>query len=245
MTTFFERGSMRLRSCASLVLALAAVPAALRAQEISAGNYVRASAGITTPVNPTGTLRDWKRGTGFALSWENWESMGGGAPRAGFGIAFDYAQLPLDEQQFVATFKTGQGLHATSASANKTSVWTIATDFRLRIPTPLVMPTINFGFGIIDFHPSTVQYVATDGTQGSAEQKGRTGAELSIGGGIDRQIAGRVAVYAEALYRYGFTSVGEGIAAPGSACLNSGGCDALKNTSFGTIRGGLRIKVDR
>lgn len=235
---------MRLRSCASLVLALAAIPLTARAQ-ISGGNYVRVAAGVTSPVNPSGTLRDWDRGTGFALSWENWESMGGGTPRAGFGIAFDFAQLPLNEQQFIATFQNGQGERAASASANKTSVWTIATDFRLRIPMVLVMPTVNFGFGIIDIHPSTIDYTTTGGTAGKAAQKGRTGAELSIGGGVDRQVAGRVAVYAEALYRYGFTSVGEGIAAPGSACLQGGGCDALKNSSFGTIRGGLRINVDR
>lgn len=237
---------MRLRSCASLVLAFAAAPLSLHAQEeISSGNYLRLSAGMTAPVNPSGSFRDWNRGTGFAVSWENWESMGGGPPRAGFGITADYAQLPLNEQQFLATFQTGQGARATSASASKTSVWTIATDLRLRIPVPALMPTVNFGFGIIDFHPSKINYVTTGGATGTAEQKGRTGAELSIGGGIDRQIVGRVAAYVEALYRYGFTSVGEGIAAPGSACLQGGGCDALKNTSFGVIRGGLRIRVDR
>lgn len=236
---------MRLSSCASLVLGLAAAPLTLKAQDISSGNYVRVSAGVTSPVNPSGSFRDWDRGNGFGVSWENWESMGGGPPRAGFGIAFDYAQLPLNEQQFLATFQTGQGARASSATAKKTSVWTIATDLRLRIPMPLVMPTVNFGFGIIDYRPSTVNYVTTGGTSGTAEQKGRTGAELSIGGGIDREIAGRVAAYVEALYRYGFTSVGEGIAAPGSACLEGGGCDALKNTAFGTIRGGLRIHVDK
>ncbi len=196
-------------------------------------------------MNPSGTLRDWDHGTGFALSWENWESVGGGSPRAGFGIAADYAQLPLDERQFISTFQTGQGARASSATATSTKVWTIATDLRLRIPMPVIMPTVNFGFGIIDFHPSSVHYVATDGTSGTAAQKGRTGAELSIGAGIDRQIAGPVAAYVEALYRYGFTSVGEGIAAPGSACLQAGGCDALRNTSFGLIRGGLRVRVDR
>lgn len=236
---------MRLSSCASLVLGLAAAPLTVKAQDISSGNYLRVSAGVTSPVNPSGSFRDWDRGNGLAVSWENWESMGGGPPRAGFGIAFDYAQLPLNEQQFLATFQTGQHERAASASANKTSVWSIATDLRLRIPMPVLMPTVNFGFGIIDFHPSDVNYVTTTGSSGTAQQKGRTGAELSIGGGIDRQIVGRVAAYAEALYRYGFTSVGEGIAAPGSACLGGGGCDALKNTAFGLIRGGLRIRVDK
>ena len=42
--------------------------------------------------------------------------------------------------------------------------------------------------------------------------------------------------------RYGYTSFGQGLAGSGSACLTSG-CDLLKNTPLGTIRGGLRVHV--
>jgi hypothetical protein len=51
-------------------------------------------------------------------------------------------------------------------------------------------------------------------------------------------------VFGEALYTYGFTSLGRGIANPGGTCTTNG-CDVLKNTVLGTLRGGLRLQVGR
>ena len=77
---------------------------------------------------------------------------------------------------------------------------------------------------------------------GSAKQRHRSGAELTIGGGLERHIVDRYGLFAEAEYAYGFTSIGQGAATPGGLCATSS-CDILKNTSIATLRGGLSVRV--
>src|SRR5512135_2576088 len=72
------------------------------------GDYVRLSAGLLSPVNPQGSLRDWDRGTAYNLVWENWHSGPGGVGRIGFGIGVNYGLLPLNQTQFLSEFVTPQ-----------------------------------------------------------------------------------------------------------------------------------------
>lgn len=207
------------------------------------GDYFRFSAGAVSPVRPQGSLRDWSRGTGFALNWENWGAGPTGADIVGFGATIGYALLPLNSAEFIRNFTptlvTGQ---TQTATASRAGVFELATNARIRIPAPFVMPSVLLGFGFMNWHPGTVHYTTTTGASADAKQESRSGPELSIGAGLDKHIYDRVGVFAEALYTYGFTSFGQGLATPTGVCANNG-CDALKNTSLGTIRGGLRLRL--
>jgi hypothetical protein len=214
------------------------------ASGLVAGDYLRIGAGVTTPVNPQGSLRDWKSGTGASVIWENWQNGGSGVGRVGFGLGVAYSLLPLKQDQFLADFTPPlTGGKATSATASKAGILEVTSSIRIRIPAPLVMPTINVGIGFINWAPGKISYTSTTapGTS-TVKQQHRSGAEFSIGGSLDRQIYDRFAAYAEAAYVYGYTAYGRGFTTPGSVC-GSAGCDPLKNTTVGWIRGGLRIRV--
>lgn len=207
------------------------------------GDYLRVTGGVMSPVNPQGSFRDWDRGTSYGVTWENWQSGSGGVGRVGFGIGVNYGLLPLNERQFLSEFLTPLGSSATSARASNASLLEIETSVRVRIPTPFIMPNISVGFGYINFRPSTIEYTSPTGTAATAEQR-RYGGEFTIGAGLDKHIVDRFAVFGEASYTYGFTSLGQGLARPGGTCAtSSNGCDPLKNTTLGTIRGGLRVHV--
>jgi hypothetical protein len=244
---------MRSRLFASLLLALAAmvvVTPAIGAQSgdpyadgLTAGDYLRISGGMISPVHPQGSLKDWDRGKTLALAWEGWQSGSGGVGRLGFGVTADYSRLPLNQTQFISEFTPASGGTTTSATASSATAFSIGTNLRLRIPSPLIMPSIEFGFGYLDFNPTTVHYVATTGS-GDVTQRHRRGAALSFGAGLDKQVVNKFAVFGEAVYTYGFTSLGYGFATPGGTCATNG-CDVLKNTTLGVIRGGLRVQMGR
>ncbi len=205
------------------------------------GDYIRVAAGVVSPVHPQGSLRDWDRGQNVGVEWENWQPGSSGVSNFGFGLGFEYSHLPLNESQFLSTFETVQGTTATSADASGAKLFSLTTRIRYRIPNPVVVPNISLGFGFLNYQPSTIDFTAPGGN-GTTTQKHRTGGSISFGGGLDRQIYDRAAIYGEAVYTYAFTSLGEGLASPGGVCA-ANGCDALKNTSVGVIRGGLRIRV--
>jgi hypothetical protein len=208
---------------------------------LTAGDYVRVSAGVTTPVNPQGGFRDWKAGTGFAVAYENWQPGDVGVSRLGLSLGFSYSALPLDEAQFVADFSPLSGGKATSASAGNGSLFELNTGLRIRIPAPLLVPTVRFSLGYIGWRPQKITYTAASG-DGTTRQQTRNGAELSIGAGLERHFAQRFGIFGEADYVYGFTSLGQSSATPGGICA-SNGCDVLKNTSVTTIRGGVSVKL--
>jgi hypothetical protein len=245
---------MRPRFAFGLFAALVSLSSVGRAQDRAAqserfadgllpGDYLRLSGGMMAPVNAQGSLRDWDRGTVYGLVWENWQSGAGGVGRVGYGIGVNYGLLPLDEQQFLSEFLTPQGTRATSASASNASVLEIETNLRFRIPSPFIMPSFSLGLGYLNYRPSTITYTAGGTSSSTAEQR-RYGAEFTIGGELDKRIVDRVAIYGEAMYTYGFTGLGQGIARPGGTCATStNGCDPLKNTSLGVVRGGLRVHI--
>ncbi len=208
------------------------------------GDYLRVGAGAIAPVHPQGSLRDWNRGTTASVVWEGWYGASADDPgMIGFGVGGDYARMPLNERQFLSVFTTPDAGTATSATASAATVFSIETTFRIRIPTPFIMPSVLIGLGYLDFHPSTIHYTAPGG-DGTTTQQHRRGAALSIGAGLDKHIVQRVAVFGEALYSYGFTSLGQGLVTPGGTCA-SNGCDVLKNTTLGTLRAGLRLQVGK
>jgi hypothetical protein len=210
------------------------------------GNYLRASAGFTSPLNPSGAYRDWDGGTAFALSWENWDNGARGVGRLGFAIGGSYAALPFDAAQFLPRFQSLAGIPATSAHASAASLITVETQLRYRIPVPYLMPSILFGFGYINFHPSKIHYATATAADATTGQQQKSGAVISIGAGLDRQLFDRYALFGEGTYGYGFTSLGAGFAnARGTCAVSNDGCDVLKNIALGTLRGGLRVRVGR
>ncbi len=214
------------------------------ADGLVAGDYLRAGAGMLSPVNAQGSLRDWDRGQGFSVAWENWQAGSGGIGRVGFGLGVNYGLLPLSEQQFLVDFIDPLSrVPATSATASDASVLEIETSVRVRIPAPYIMPSVSLAFGYINFHPGTIHYTSAAGP-GTTNQQRRYGGELTIGAGLDKHIIDRWAAFGEALYTYGFTSLGQGFVSPNGNCP-SNGCDPLKNTTLGTIRGGLRVRMGR
>jgi hypothetical protein len=231
------------------VLALVVVlPAAVTAQGtgdrtaggFTQGDYLRVGAGVTSPINPQGSLKDWGPGAGASITWESWGGGGTGLGRAGFGLGVAYSLLPLKPDVFRSEFVPLTGGTTTSASGSKAGILEITSSLRVRIPFPVVMPAINVGFGFINWHPGKINYVATSGS-GTVRQQSRSGAELSLGGSIERNFFDRYGAYVEGAYVYGYTTYGRGFATPGSVCSTS--CDPLKNTTVTSFRAGLRVRV--
>jgi hypothetical protein len=213
------------------------------ADGLTPGDYVRAAFGTVNPINPKGAIRDWKRGSGVTLAWENWDVGSGGVARFGFGVEGSYNFFPFNDAQFIADFVGGPNGQLLTATADKSSILQIGVTTRLRIPMPYIMPSIAVGFGFIDWRPGQIRYTAVGGN-GTAKQQHRSGGSISLTGGLDKHIVDRFGVFADATYTYGYTSFGGGLAAAGSACLQAD-CDLLKNTQLGVIRGGLRVRVGR
>jgi hypothetical protein len=212
-------------------------------EPIQPGDYLRLSGGIATPVSAKGSLRDWKSGAGFGVAWESWQAGQSGVGRVGFALTAIYNLLPLDEARFVSEFTPSSGGTTTSATASRAGILEVTTNVKIRIPAPLVVPMVNVGLGLIDWHPGTIHYQSTTGS-GTARQQHRTGLEFSIGGGIDRTIVDRFALFGEAAYVFGYTSYGGGFTSPGGVCT-AGGCDVLRNTTIVTARAGLRARIGR
>ena len=202
-----------------------------------AGDYLRIGAGMTSPVSPQGSLRDWGNGTGLSLSWENWQSGGSGVGRLGFGITGTYSYLPFKPD----VFETESGT-ARNATASHAGILEIVSNARIRFPSPVLSPAITIGFGFINWAPGRITFTDVGNQTVSVTQEHRSGAELSFGASIDRQLWDRYAAYVEGSYVYGYTSYGRGFTAPGGVCTTSG-CDPLKNTTVTTLRGGLRVRL--
>lgn len=207
-----------------------------------AGGYLRVSGGVVTPVNPGGSLKEWDAGSTFHVMWENWENTDRGTLSLfGFGLYGDVSFLQFDQNQFIRDFTNGPNGTVTSARAGRGRAIQFGVNTRFRIPAPYFTPSIGLGFGFIDWHPASIDYVAVGGS-GTAKQQNRQGAALTLTAGIDKHIFDRVSIFGEAAYAYGYTSFGQGLGATGSACL-AANCDLLKNMPFGTIRAGLKTRI--
>jgi hypothetical protein len=153
----------------------------------------------------------------------------------------DYALLPFDEEQFLKDFKPLSGT-AVSASAKKAGVFQAGVNLRIRIPAPYIMPSVFLQLGFLNWHPGEITFTTTTVSSQTAKQQNRSGGLVAIGGALDKHIYDRIAIFGEALYTFAYTSFGEGLGGSGSQCITSG-CDLLRNTSLGSIRGGLRVRV--
>jgi hypothetical protein len=207
-----------------------------------AGGYLRLSGGIATPVNPGGSLKEWNAGPTFNVMWENWENTDRGTLSLfGFGLYANLALLPFDESQFIQDFANGPNGTVLSARAGRSRAIQFGVNTRFRIPAPYFTPSIGLGFGFLDWHPASIEYVAVGGS-GTAKQENRQGVVLALTGAIDKHIFDRVSIFGEASYAYGYTSFGQGLGASGSACI-AVSCDLLRNMPFGTIRAGLKTRL--
>lgn len=206
------------------------------------GNYVRVGVSSVAPISPQGSLKDWSRGVGLGVTYENWDQGRSGVGRIGYGFMLDYALLPFNEDQFLRDFTPLSG-QTVNASATRAGVFQAGVNLRVRIPAPYIMPSVFFQLGFLNWHPGEITYTTTTvTTPQTAKQESRSGGLVTIGGSLDKTIYDRFAIFGEALYTYAYTSFGQGLAASGSQCIASN-CDLLKNTSLGSIRGGLRVRV--
>src|SRR5215467_7688229 len=243
---------MRLRSVvATVVSALlgSLAPAAVVAQQATdpladglvPGNYIRVGVSSVNPVSPQGSLKDWNRGVGFGVTYENWDQGRSGVGRIGYGFMVDYALLPFNDQQFIRDFIPLSGTTLT-ATAKRAGVFQAGVNLRIRIPAPYIMPSVFMQLGFLNWRPGQITFTTTTVANQTVKQETRSGGLLSIGGSLDKHIYDRFAIFGEALYTYAYTSFGQGLGASGSQCVASN-CDLLKNTSLGSIRGGLRVRV--
>jgi hypothetical protein len=207
------------------------------------GAYLRVGAGTMAPVNAQGSLRDWKPGTGVSAAWESWDQGQTGVSRLGFAIAAAYSSLRLDTDRFLTEFTPPTGGSVSSVSAGTAGVIEVTTNLIFRIPAPFIMPHVTVGLGFIDWRPGEIRYTGTTGS-GTTKQQHRSGGEIAIGGGLDKHIYDRFAIFGEGMYVYGYTRFGAGYGTPTGACAASG-CDALRNTTVTTLRGGLRVRIMR
>lgn len=239
---------MRLQSLTFVLLLGFAVSA--RAQEVdryadglTPGAYLRIGGGTMTPVNAQGSLKDWKPGNGLSVAWESWDAGQTGVSRMGFAISGAYSSLRLDTGRFLGEFVPPNGGSVTSVNAGTAGVLEVTTNLIFRIPAPYIMPHITLGLGFIDWRPGEIRYTGTAGN-GTTKQQHRSGGELAIGGGLDKHIYDRFAIFGEGMYVYGYTRFGGGYGTPTGVCATSG-CDALRNTTVATLRGGLRVRMAR
>jgi len=205
------------------------------------GNYVRVGVSSVAPVSPSGSLKDWSRGVGFGVTYENWDQGRNGVGQIGYGFMVDYALLPFDEDQFLKDFKPLSGT-AVSASAKKAGVFKAGVNLRVRIPAPYIMPSVFLQLGFLNWHPGEITFTTTTVSSQTAKQQTRSGGLVAIGGALDKHIYDRFAIFGEAVYTFAYTSFGQGLGGSGSECITSN-CDLLKNTSLGSLRGGLRVRV--
>jgi hypothetical protein len=237
---------------ATLGLALSAFAAPIRAgaqatdplaDGLVPGDYLRVSVNSTNPISPQGSLKDWSRGVGLGVMWENWDQGRGGVGRIGYGFMVGYSLLPFDSDQFLSEPFISQFGRATTATGKRAGAFQLGVNVRFRIPAPYIMPWLSLGLGFIDWHPGEIKYTtATTTSPQTAKQEHRSGGAVSIGAGVDKHIYDRFGVFAQAMYTYGYTSFGQGLGGSGSACLQTS-CDLLKNIPFGTLGGGLRVRV--
>jgi hypothetical protein len=241
---------MRLRSLVLLAVAGSSLAVTHRAfaqatdpmaDGLQRGDYFRLSGGTVAPVNPRGSLKDWGRGAGFNLAWENWDLSGSSGQMGLFGFSLfgELSFLPFKEEQFKIDFADGPNGTVLTASGDKARVIQLGVSTRFRIPMRYIMPSISVGFGFLDWHPGEITYTAARGS-GTAKQQNRQGGALNLTGALDKHIFDRYALFAEAAYAYGFTSWGQ-VGGSSSICVTSE-CDILKNTPLGVIRGGLRYR---
>ena len=202
--------------------------------------YLRVGFGPTSPVNAQGTLRDWRPGRGASVAWESWDAGQTGVSRMGFALSLAYSSLPLNTTRFLTEFVPPNGGSVSSINAGSAGVLEVVTNLIFRVPSPYIMPHFTIGLGFLDWRPGEIQYTGSAGS-GKTKQQRRSGGEIALGGGLDKHIYDRFAVFSEATYVFGLTRFGGSLA---GACT-SNGCDALTNTTVTTLRGGLRVRLMR
>ena len=155
----------------------------------------------------------------------------------GFGVGADYSRLPLNEAQFNSDF-TSLGAHPTSATASSATAFTISTAIRFRIPGAIHHAEPRSRIRIYGFHSEHRALQAPTGS-GTANQLRRRGAAFTFGGGLDKHIVDRYAIFAEAVYTTASRASVRASRRRAARASNTQ-CDVLKNTAFGVLRGGLR-----
>jgi hypothetical protein len=205
------------------------------------GDNIRVTAGRAMP--HVG-MHNWDTGMSYGIAWESWDpGRGAGPSRVAVGLAGSYSRLPFSRSDFAKEFESATGKQVTQATASAATIADLQVTARVRGPTMLVMPSLVIGVGYYNFSPSTIAYQATD-TAGTARTRGKSGPSANIGLAVDGPFIGRTALFAEALYAYGWSSDNQLSRSASSRC---GGnvCDTFKSTQTTLLRGGVRLRLGR
>jgi hypothetical protein len=158
----------------------------------------------------------------------------------GFALSAAYSTLPLNRDRFLTEFVPPNGGSVSSINSGTAGVLEVVTNLIFRVPAPYIMPHFTIGLGFLDWRPGEIQYTGSAGS-GRTKQQHRSGGEIAFGGGLDKHIYDRFAVFSEATYVFGLTRFGGGLT---GACA-AAGCDVQSNTTVTTLRGGLRVRMMR
>ena len=204
------------------------------------GDNVRVTAGRATP---HAGMHNWESGLAFGVAWESWDPGRGGPPRMAVGLAGSYGKLRFARSTFIDDFESTTGQQITQASASGAAIADLLATIRVRGPAFLLMPSVFIGVGYYSFMPGTIEFRASD-SAGTARSRRKSGPAANIGLSIDGPTIARTALFAEALYAYGWSSDNYFSQSASSRCTGNT-CDAFKSTQTTMIRGGIRVRVGR
>jgi hypothetical protein len=204
------------------------------------GDNVRVTAGQATP---RGGMHNWESGLTLGLAWESWDPGRNGPPRLAVGLAGSYSKLPFARSTFITDFESTTGRQVTQASASDAAIADLLLTVRVRGPAVVVMPSMFIGVGYYSFTPGTIVFQATD-SAGTARSRRKNGPAANIGLSLDGPTFARAALFADALFAYGWSSDNYLSRSATSRC-GGNTCDAFKSTQTTMIRGGVRVRVGR
>src|SRR5262249_124616 len=159
------------------------------------GDYLRVGVSSIAPLGSQGSLKDWSRGVGLGIEYENWNQGRTGVGRIGYGFMVGYSLLPFDSDQFLSDRIVTPFGTPTTASAQRAGVFELGVDIRFRIPAPYIMPWLKLGLGFIDWAPGKITYSTATTPAQTAKQEHRSGGAFSVGAGLDKHIYDRLGVF--------------------------------------------------
>jgi hypothetical protein len=238
---------MRRRLLVSSALAVVAAAPVASAQDLRVpsplfgGNNVRITAGQSSLLGGT---HNWNRGLLVGAAWESWDpGSGGELGRGALGLAAAFTRLPFSPTDFLADFNATSGLNTTSATARDATMVDIQVTLRVRGPRLIVLPSALLAIGYYNFSPGTVTFAGGD-SSGTARLRSKSGPSMSLGAALDAPYVGRAALFAEAMYIYGYSSESQLRVTAGAVC-GTARCETLKSTQTASVRAGLRFRISR
>ena len=203
------------------------------------------AAASTIPVNAQGSLRDWKRGTGINLAWENWQPGAHGVGRVGFGLDVAYSRLAARTRPVRRRFRARTDRHCGRRVGASRRFSRSTSNLRIRIPAPCVMPAITSASASSIGRRETSITHRPPARTGTASSHRAAALSSSLGGASIEQIYRSLRDLWRSGVRLRIHELRRAASRTPSEHVLHSGCDLLKNTTVGTLRGGLRVRLGR